>query len=65
MLNSMDSKNTSVALETCDDENNSEVSGSELSIQLGFAEPGRNNKLFDDHNWAEWDGGVIGGKPVR
>jgi len=33
-------------------------------IHLGFTEIGRNNILFNNHNWSEWDGGIIGGKPI-
>jgi pre-rRNA-processing protein TSR4 len=35
----------------------------DTGYQLGFPEPGV-NELFHDSNWADWDGGKIGGKPV-
>ena len=35
----------------------------ESEIQLGFVEEGR-NELFHEKDWATWDGGKVGGKPV-
>jgi hypothetical protein len=40
----------------------------EEEIQLGFAEEveeGHGGWLFEDKDWEGWDGGKIGGKPVR
>lgn len=40
-----------------------------FDVQLGFAEPMEPEDamrlLFRDPNWHDWDGGKIGGKPVR
>ena len=36
----------------------------DCQIQLGFIDLELSNKLFLSKNWKEWDGGVIGGKPV-
>lgn len=40
-----------------------------VEVQLGFAEPmepkAARRLLFRDPNWLDWDGGKIGGKPVR
>lgn len=36
----------------------------DCQIQLGFIDLEFSNKLFLSKNWKEWDGGVIGGKPV-
>ena len=48
-----------------DSESSEDSEAGQQSIQLGFAEPGRRKKLFHDPDWCEWDGGIIGGKPVR
>jgi len=44
--------------------NNINNNNDDNDIHLGFTEIGRNNILFNNHNWSEWDGGIIGGKPI-
>ena len=44
--------------------NNNNNNNNDNDIHLGFTEIGRNNILFNNHNWSEWDGGIIGGKPI-
>ena len=43
-----------------DDDN----SVSSCSIQLGFVDTQRSNHLFRHPNWLDWDGGIVGGRPV-
>jgi hypothetical protein len=37
----------------------------DTQIQLGFIDSENLNSLFLKKNWKEWDGGFVGGKPVR
>lgn len=47
------------ASEDYDDE-----SDEETDVQLGFIEKSDRNILFKDSDWRNWDGGVVGGRPV-
>ena len=48
------------------DDEESVGSGGILSeVQLGFIVDGQTNALFHDRDWMSWDGGKVGGKPVR
>ena len=46
-----------------DDEDDSDNEGNS-GVQLGFVEK-KVNILFGERDWRNWDGGRIGGKPVR
>jgi hypothetical protein len=46
-----------------DEDDDSELEG-ESGVQLGYVEQGE-NALFADSDWRNWDGGKIGGTPVR
>lgn len=47
-----------------DEEDEKEDEG-EVGIQLGFVEKDPKNVLFLDPDWRNWDGGKVGGLPVR
>jgi hypothetical protein len=46
-----------------EEDDDSELEG-ESGVQLGYVEQGE-NALFADSDWRNWDGGRIGGTPVR
>ena len=37
----------------------------ESDVQLGFIDKTTKNALFHDCDWRNWDGGKVGGHPVR
>lgn len=41
-----------------------EDSNDESDVQLGFVDKDDRNTLFKDPDWRNWDGGVVGGRPV-
>ena len=51
-----------------DDENDDDTEGSD-EVQLGFIQKSSHCKtasnLFDNADWTKWDGGKVGGTPVR
>ncbi len=47
-----------------DDEEEEEDMMGESGVQLGFVEK-TSNALFADTDWRNWDGGKVGGAPVR
>lgn len=64
-------KEEQVLLSNCEDEESEdeEDEKEEGIIQLGFIVEERDRAdsllLFHDHDWSNWDGGKVGGLPVR
>jgi hypothetical protein len=49
-----------------DDDADDEVEeNGNIDIQIGFIEENERNKLFLEFDWRDWDGGKVGGLPVR
>lgn len=47
-----------------DNDDDDSLENTENEVQLGFLDS-QINELFNDPNWENWDGGKVGGKPVR
>jgi hypothetical protein len=51
-----------------DDDDDEDTEGSD-EVQLGFIQKSSHcktaNNLFDNADWTKWDGGKVGGTPVR
>ncbi len=51
-----------------DDDDDDDTEGSD-EVQLGFIQKSSHcmtaNNLFDNADWTKWDGGKVGGTPVR
>lgn len=52
-----------VEMEEDYDDGDSEDEGGD--VQLGFIDATAKNELFRDSDWRNWDGGKVGGHPVR
>ena len=60
----MDTANTAIIYDD-DDEDAYEHEGDDVDVQLGFVDDLEGPILHQIGDWNEWDGGKVGGKPVR
>ena len=66
--NNNDNNNNNNNIKYDDDDDDDDIIKNSIDsddeIHLGFTEEGRKNIMFNNNNWSEWDGGIVGGKPI-